>query len=87
MIMTREEITAKIIELAAAQADVPVGVVTRTTHFVNDLNFDSLDVMEFAMSVEDTLGVTIADDQIDELQTVGDVIEYVGAHLKEVPAS
>ena len=80
--MNREEIQSKIIAIAAEQAGVPVEQVTPATHFVNDLNFDSLDVVEFAMEVEDELGLSIPDDQVEKLQTVEDVIGYVADQLK-----
>jgi acyl carrier protein len=85
--MTREETQSKVIDLAAEQAGVDKSEVTPATHFVNDLHFDSLDVVEFAMEVEDELEVSISDDQIEKLQTVGDVIDYVVAHAGTPSAS
>jgi acyl carrier protein len=79
--MNRQEIQSKIIAIAAEQAGVALEQVTPATHFVNDLNFDSLDVVEFAMEVEDELGVSIPDDQVEKLQTVEDVITYVNDQL------
>jgi acyl carrier protein len=79
--MTREEIQTKVIDLAAEQAGVDKSEITPATHFVNDLHFDSLDVVEFAMEVEDELEVSIADDEIEKLNTVGDVIDFLEARL------
>jgi acyl carrier protein len=84
--MNREEIQVKIIAIAAEQAGVGVEQVTPATHFVNDLNFDSLDVVEFAMEVEDELGVSIPDDQVEKLQIVEDVVNYVADQLNSAPA-
>jgi acyl carrier protein len=75
--MTQSEIESRIIELAAEQAGVGVGEVTRATHFLNDLHFDSLDLVEYAMEVEDELGVTVPDQEVEKLQTVQQVIDYV----------
>jgi acyl carrier protein len=75
--MTREEIQSKVINLAAEQAGVDKSEITPATHFVNDLHFDSLDVVEFAMEVEDEFEVSIPDDDVEKLQTVGDVIDYL----------
>jgi acyl carrier protein len=85
--MTREEIQPKVIDLAAEQAGVEKSEITPATHFVNDLHFDSLDVVEFAMEVEDELKVSISDNEIEKLQTVGDVIDYVHAHLVDPAAA
>ena len=79
--MTREEIQVKVMELAAEQAGVDKSEITPATHFVNDLNFDSLDAVEFSMAVEDEFGITIPDADAEKLQTVGDVIDYVTAHV------
>lgn len=78
--MDRQAISVKVIEIAAEEGGVSPAEVTAATHFVNDLEYDSLDVTEFAMKVEDELNVTIPDDQVDKLHTVGDVIDYVTAH-------
>lgn len=75
--MSKQAIEAKIIELAAEQAGVKPEEVTPATHFRNDLNFDSLDEVEFAMEVEDEFELSVADDDVEKLQTVGDVVEYV----------
>jgi acyl carrier protein len=84
--MNCEEIQVKIIAIAAEQAGVGVEQVMPATHFVNDLNFDSLDVVEFAMEVEDELGVSIPDDQVEKLQIVEDVVNYVADQLNSAPA-
>jgi len=75
--MSFEETRSKVIELAAEQAGVDASSVTPATHFVNDLHFDSLDVVEFSMSVEDEFGVSIPDEQIEKLQTVEDAIQLL----------
>ena len=66
-----------VIAAAAKQGGVPVESVSRRTHFVNDLHFDSLDAVEFTMLVEESLGVKIPDERIAELVTVQMVIEFV----------
>ena len=75
--MTQEEIQAKVIELAGKQAGVPAEQITRATHFQNDLHFDSLDVVEFAMEVEDEFSVSVKDEEVEKLLTVGDVVELI----------
>ena len=85
--MTREQIQQKLIELAAEKAGVPPSQVTLATHFVNDLEFDSLDVVEYAMDVEDHFQLDVPDEEFDKLATVGEVVEFVAAEqLKTSPA-
>ena len=62
---------------AAKQGGVAVETITPATHFQTDLNFDSLDAVEFTMLVEEALGVKIPDEKIAELTTVQMVIEIV----------
>src|SRR4051812_43657137 len=74
---TTQDIAPAIFEAAAKQCGVAVETITPATHFQNDLNFDSLDVVEFTMAVEEALGVKIADDRIADLVTVQMVIDFV----------
>ena len=73
----KENITAKVIELAAEQGGVEPSQVFLETHFVNDLHYDSLDKVEFAMSVEDEFEMSVPDEAAVELHTVEKVVEYV----------
>jgi len=84
--MTREEIEKKLIELAAEQAGVKAQELSAGTHFVNDLNFDSLDQVEYAMAVEDAFHVSVADDQVEKLQTIGDVTQLVAEQQDAAPS-
>ena len=70
-------IEQRVIELAAEQAGVEPTQVTLQHHFVNDLNYDSLDRVEFAMKVEDEFEVRVADEELESVQTVGDAAELV----------
>ena len=79
--MTREEISAKVMELAAEQAGVNVSEVCPATHFVNDLNFDSLDLVEYVMALEDEFGISVDDETAQRTQTVAEAVELVSARL------
>ena len=73
----KAEMVRKVIELAAEQAGVAADTLTPASHFVDDLNFDSLDKVEFAMEVEDEFEMSVPDDRVDELKTIGDVVDFV----------
>ena len=76
--MNRDEVERKVIELAAKQVGVDPATVFPATHFVNDLAFDSLDAMDFAMNVEDEWDVSIPDDEEGaKLVTVELVVDFV----------
>ena len=55
--------------------------VTLDTRLVDDLHFDSLGVMMFAMAIEDEFGITF-DDQAMNFETVKDVVDYIESHQK-----
>ena len=67
----------KLRSMLAEQLEIDENKITLDTNIVDDLGADSLDVVEMIMSVEDEYGITIADDQIRELATVSDVVEFV----------
>ena len=48
--------------------------------FVDDLDIDSLSMVEIAVQAEDKFGVKIPDDQLAELKTVGDAVSYIASH-------
>jgi acyl carrier protein len=73
-------IAQRVIELSAEQVGVSATDVTPAHHYVNDLNYDSLDTVEFGMKLEDEFRLTVPDDAVHSFQTVGQVIEYVEEH-------
>lgn len=75
--MTFTEIESRIIELAAEHGGVATTDVTRDSHLVNDLHYDSLEEVEFAMDVEDEFRVVIPDEKAQTAKTVGAVIDLV----------
>jgi len=51
--------------------------ITPDTHIVNDLNADSLDVVELIMAIEETFDVSISDHEAEKMETVGDLITHL----------
>ena len=72
--MSNEE---KVIGIGSEQLGVPQEEISRTSHFVDDLKADSLDVVELVMEFEDEFGITIPDDDYEKIQTVGDAVDYI----------
>jgi acyl carrier protein len=51
--------------------------ITEETHFINDLGADSLTLVELVMRLEEDFDIEISDDEIDNLQTVKQVIDFI----------
>ncbi|HEV8607873.1 MAG TPA: acyl carrier protein [Tepidisphaeraceae bacterium] len=81
------EILAKVIELAAEEAGMEPRDVTAQSHFINDLKFDSLSRVEFAMTVEDEFEMSVPDEDLERFQLVGDVVSYIEAHRQPTRAA
>jgi acyl carrier protein len=56
--------------------------VTPTASFVEDLNADSLDLVELIMSLEEEFNLEISDEDAEKIHTVGDALEYVQEHVE-----
>ncbi|MEE1238404.1 MAG: acyl carrier protein [Acutalibacteraceae bacterium] len=71
----------KIKEILAEQLDANAEEMTMETRIDEDLGADSLDVVELLMSIEDEFEVEIPDEEIENLKTIGDVVEYIQSNM------
>ena len=78
MANTFEEVKAVIVDLLGAD---PAKVVTEA-RFREDLEADSLDLVELIMKFEDVFGAEISDEDAQKITTVGDAVAYIDAHRK-----
>jgi acyl carrier protein len=75
--MTDLEILEGLGEIVEEIAGVPAAEVTPSKSFVDDLDIDSLSMVEIAVAAQDKFGVEIPDDQLKDLTTVQDVVNFV----------
>ena len=75
--MTDREILAGLAEIVDEIAGVPADEVTPDKNFVEDLDIDSLSMVEIAVAAQDKFGVEIPDEQLKDLKTVQDVVNFV----------
>jgi len=75
--MEEQELKEKVIDIICKQLNVDKAKVTLETSFINDLNADSLDLVELVMALEDVFGVNIPDEDAEKIQTVGDALNYI----------
>jgi acyl carrier protein len=72
--MTLEE---KVIKLVMEQLDVTKEVCVLEASFIDDLGADSLDLVELIMEMEEVFGVEIADEELEKIRTIKDIIEFL----------
>lgn len=77
---SREEIFEKLKERLVEQLGVKEDQVTEDANFQEDLDADSLDLVEVIMSLEDDFGVKISDEDAQKLKTVGQAVDYIFKH-------
>ncbi len=75
-----DDIAEKVIALVADRMDVDEDQITEETHFVNDLQSDSLDMAELVIDLEEEFDMNISDEEAQEIQTVGQAIDYIKQH-------
>ncbi|HEY7342448.1 MAG TPA: acyl carrier protein [Ktedonobacterales bacterium] len=78
--MSKEEIMGKLKPVIAEQLGVDESEVTDTASFTEDLNADSLDLVELIMSLEEQFGLQISDEDAEKLTTVGEAVDYIFEH-------
>ena len=80
--MTEQDILAGLGEIVEEIAGVPAADVTPAKSFVDDLDIDSLAMVEIAVAAQDKFGVEIPDDQLKDLSTVQDVVNFVAKNAE-----
>lgn len=74
---TTDTLSQQVIELVSRHMDIPKEQITFDSQFAADLGFDSLDVIEFVMLVEDTFDISISDQQSDAIASVRDAVRAI----------
>lgn len=72
--MTLEE---KVIKIVMEQLDVTKEECVLEASFIDDLGADSLDLVELIMEMEEKFGVEIADEELEKIRTIKDVIDFL----------
>lgn len=70
----------KICSLLAEKFDADESSLTAETSIKDDLNADSLDIVELMMDLEEECGISIPDEDAVKLSTIGDIVSYIESH-------
>ena len=71
----------KITEIIAVQFNVEEDSLNKDTSFRDDLNADSLDLVELIMAIEDEFDLEVDDEGMEDIETIGDVVESIEIEL------
>ena len=74
---TAETLIQKVIELVSSQIDKPKEQISLDSQFVADLGFDSLDLVEFVMLVEEEFDIVVPDEESETINTVRDAVQAI----------
>ena len=67
----------KIQEVISEQTGIDKSQITMDSTFTEDLNIDSLDMVELVMALEEEYGIEIDEESAEKIKTIGDVVEYI----------
>jgi acyl carrier protein len=79
MTITQNDVLAGLAEVLEEVSGVSADKVTREATFQNDLEVDSLTMVEVVVACEERFGIRIPDEALENLKTVGDAIDYISA--------
>jgi acyl carrier protein len=79
--MDRKEIFDKIVKIAEDKLSADPSVIKEETSFVEDLNADSLDIVDFVMDLESEFDIEIPDDEVESIKTVANAMDYIEKKL------
>ena len=72
----------KLVALIAEQFNVDEDSITMETSFVDDLNADSVDLMDLSVALEEEFGIEeMADEDVSSIAAVGDVVRFLQSHI------
>jgi acyl carrier protein len=80
--MTKEEILARVREILAESFELEPDAIRPDAHLIDDLDLDSIDAIDLAVSLEEETGLDVSEDELREIRRVQDVVELIHGRLQ-----
>ncbi len=78
--MSTDTIFENVQNILVEQLGVDADAVTMDANFIDDLNADSLDIVELVMAMEQEFDISIPDEEAERIKTVGDAVRFIKAN-------
>jgi acyl carrier protein len=79
--MSTETILETVQSILVDQLGVDPEQVTMESNFIDDLNADSLDIVELVMAMEQEFGISIPDEEAEKIKSVGDAVNFIKENI------
>ena len=79
--MSGDPIFESVKGILVVQLGVDGDTVSMESNFIDDLNADSLDIVELVMAMEQEFGISIPDEEAERIKSVGDAVEFIKANV------
>jgi acyl carrier protein len=79
--MSTDNVFESVQNILVEQLGVDADIITMESNFIDDLNADSLDIVELVMAMEQEFGISIPDEEAERIKTVGDAVDYIKANV------
>lgn len=75
--MTHDEIFKRVSQILSEELGIDPEAIDMDANFIEDLNADSLDIVDLIVEMEHEFDVSIPDDEAEQIRTVGDAVNYI----------